>query len=1049
MIFKARVGVAAISLAFAATACTDSDSSDHDRTNDGGDTDVHDAGSDDTSTIADAGSMGNTAEGGSPAESDAGTEMSDDSASGDGADAGPPSGDDLIDSGIESPNEQDDSGSPPTPDDAATTAALQVQDMWILHQANAVLDDGSVVDVLQQLTELAFDDAQDAVAISSNATFRPAPGLAVYLQSLDGEIRSDVSVIGGVIESDDAVMVTFFASAGPGVTLPNTNDMLLFNLPDIAGVEAGMPLVFDYQFVQVLPDPEADATTDLDDPLAVLAARLLAESYQTPATGDPGDPDDLVMTGQAGQVYGAAGISPASASRFSVAGGSDDEKGGLPPKAKPFFDSFNGGFGKCLKALLSPTQRSLKCIKDVMDGQLKGARGTNDLLNGNLGGESPPEPWAPNPPVAECIVNCASANGDPHIYTFDRQHYDLQLVGEFVAARSDQVEVQMRTGPVRDSRRVSFVTAVALGVDGHVIEVPTGAEHPIFVDGETLELPPAGSEPLSLDDIQIWWRTSGIDVWYAGDALMRINRNVSHLDFYLQVQEESSWVGLFGDGDGNANDGLTSRNGEVVETRQTDELYDVFGNSWRVTPEESLFTYDAGESTTTFTDLTFPDEHVSVATLDPAARAHAAAVCQMAGVLEQPSLDECILDYAMTRDIGMIRTAQASLAAKRAHLVDDHSTLDGFVPNDSVIFLGDTSNEPIGGELAVGDGLALIRTDSSGDSMLHAIDTLSGHVRWTVGDVDFRCRPVVVDGLGVAVQLDRSLDEESRPPMVLLSAKDGSELARAEEAPSTGCLRALSADGSIVVQTTRTAVYAYDAANGMQQIWSAEPSDIHWEYAPAVSGHFIVWGRDLGVDDPLTLRSYDPLTGDEVDTLTLVGGDHRQLDLLGNGRLAITANMSADGPIATSVIRVDEDGTFSQVWSTTFDSESETPQPLRLAPLDDLVVGWTTQDAGDVLVAYEAANGDFAWTYRPLRNDPSSGLVEPINFGSAVAFALIEELWLELVDRNGRSAGSIEVAPIDGYLRPQQLTTLPDGRFIVSGRYSADQQGVYVHFVDP
>src|SRR5690606_13085112 len=150
--------------------------------------------------------------------------------------------------------------------------------------------------------------------------------------------------------------------------------------------------------------------------------------------------------------------------------------------------------------------------------------------------------------------------------------------------------------------------------------------------------------------------------------------------------------------------------------RQTDELYDIFGNSWRVTPEESLFTYDAGEATDTFTDLTFPDEHVSVASLDPTTRTHATAVCQIAGVMEQPTLDECTLDYAMTGDIAMIRTAQASLAAKRAHLVDDHSMLDGFVPNDSVIFLGDTSNEPIGGELAVGDGLVLVRTDSSGES---------------------------------------------------------------------------------------------------------------------------------------------------------------------------------------------------------------------------------------------------------------------------------------------------------------------------------------------
>ena len=59
--------------------------------------------------------------------------------------------------------------------------------------------------------------------------------------------------------------------------------------------------------------------------------------------------------------------------------------------------------------------------------------------------------------------------GDPHLTSFDTAHYDVQAVGEFIAAKSttDDFELQVRTAPVPPLRTVSIATAVAMRVAGH------------------------------------------------------------------------------------------------------------------------------------------------------------------------------------------------------------------------------------------------------------------------------------------------------------------------------------------------------------------------------------------------------------------------------------------------------------------------------------------------------------------------------------------------------------------------------------------------------
>ena len=53
--------------------------------------------------------------------------------------------------------------------------------------------------------------------------------------------------------------------------------------------------------------------------------------------------------------------------------------------------------------------------------------------------------------------------------------------------------------------------------------------------------------------------------------------------------------------------GAAGPDGTVLPQPLTsDQLYNVYGNSWRVSQATSLFDYGSGQTTQTFTDLNFP-----------------------------------------------------------------------------------------------------------------------------------------------------------------------------------------------------------------------------------------------------------------------------------------------------------------------------------------------------------------------------------------------------------------------------------------------------------
>jgi len=262
---------------------------------------------------------------------------------------------------------------------------------------------------------------------------------------------------------------------------------------------------------------------------------------------------------------------------------------------------------------------------------------------------------------------CAGVSGEPHVSTFDKVRYDLQAAGEFVAAASadDDLHVQLRLEPVSQTAQVSVVTAAAARLGRYRVTVAAGREAALHVDGR----------PLALDehDNRILEGAGGIVrtgpryslVWPDGTNL-HVDVFRRHLNVWMlpALERDGRLVGLLGnaDGDGGANDFRTRDGRAIASLKDFETRYRVFADSWRVRSEESLFDYEPGQSTETFTRRDFPAREVTAPSLDAAARTRAEALCRAAGVTAQEALDECVFDVALTGDETYVESALSQQA---------------------------------------------------------------------------------------------------------------------------------------------------------------------------------------------------------------------------------------------------------------------------------------------------------------------------------------------------------------------------------------------------
>ena len=287
-----------------------------------------------------------------------------------------------------------------------------------------------------------------------------------------------------------------------------------------------------------------------------------------------------------------------------------------------------------------------------------------------------PDSSSPSPISDPCISGCgdepaknkswwAAVFGDPHFRTADGVYYNMQGVGEFDALTTDpgDLTVQLRDQPMNDSRYIAMTTAVAMSVNGDRLEVNSPAPGRLSLSLTGGQVPDFGSFTLP-HGARVTHLDHSLTVTLADGTQIAITPNPRGLDVTadLAATRRGHVHGLYGPFNGSTGD-LLGRDGSRYSTDDLadyDTLYGKYIRSWRVSASESLFTYAAGQSTSTFTDLTFPDRNPPA----PTARAQALAeqICRQAD-LPAGVLPGCVMDVAVTGDAGFASSAASGTGA--------------------------------------------------------------------------------------------------------------------------------------------------------------------------------------------------------------------------------------------------------------------------------------------------------------------------------------------------------------------------------------------------
>lgn len=282
----------------------------------------------------------------------------------------------------------------------------------------------------------------------------------------------------------------------------------------------------------------------------------------------------------------------------------------------------------------------------------------------------------------------AVSTADPHLTSFDRVSYSFMAVGEFVATKStaNNFQVQVRQSPYPNSTQVSVNTGIAVQAGNDRICVYPNPNR-LFINGQSV--------PLTFTQRAL---SGGGSIEYAGNRVKVINGSGdlveirllgNDLDYYITPTQihKGKLSGLFGNYDNNATNDLMLADGKTVANSYA-SLYPAFSNSWRIKQAESMFVYDAGKTTESYTDLNYPRSEIQ---LTAAQRTEAEQICRQAGVTEPAALQGCIVDIAMTGNRGFAERAKQNEIFSNAKSVLSVSNF-GQYRNEFLLGSGTTIN---------------------------------------------------------------------------------------------------------------------------------------------------------------------------------------------------------------------------------------------------------------------------------------------------------------------------------------------------------------------
>lgn len=709
-----------------------------------------------------------------------------------------------------------------------------MQDTWVYERVRAVTSEG-MVDVSEELLTGLTLVEEDAVDLIEGVTFVPLTD-PVWVARPDGTAREDLDVVGGVVRTSEGERLQIIAT--PLQTRSITaEDRILMDMSHL-GLDAGTPLVVEFAFGQGLPMDGDDASIGSAELLSQRMGQERFSWYSEEFEGEnePGIltvfgsvPDDSVISDAAfsGEAQIRTGLyQPNSAEIITIDGGGG--VGGVPAKALPALAPL-AKLGKCVG---SP----LKCLSKYFKGMKNGAEESLDNIF---------EKNDPSPPSKPCLGPCGSGSGEPHMLTFDQHRYDMQLVGEFTMAHSSDFTVQMRTSPARSSTSVSMITAVAIQAGEKRFTVDTAREELLWQDGSPVGSGSVTERPyqISFDDGEL--SESGGQITISGPNGARaivLLAGSNHVNVIVDPGSATGWTGLLGSPDSDVDNDLMTPDGAVVSpTAGVEELYGTFAESWRITDEESLFDYRSGESTSTYTDLDFPAEHLTVDDLDPDQVALGRILCRMAGAVVDVDIEDCAFDYAVTGDIDFVNSFALGAATRGALPEGWITDITGTTPNNFTAIADEPRDQ------------VLIRSrveDEEGTHMnVTALDLASGEENWTTSVGNDACLGVN-DVEEIVISSEYPEDGQT---IEILNPKDGSSISKSQTELGA-CTTALSVGEKVLIRSGST-LAAFD---GDGSLFQTEIDGVTG--GPVLSGDGQVWLTRNGEDEGFAV-TVDPQTG--------------------------------------------------------------------------------------------------------------------------------------------------------------------------------------------
>jgi hypothetical protein len=291
-----------------------------------------------------------------------------------------------------------------------------------------------------------------------------------------------------------------------------------------------------------------------------------------------------------------------------------------------------------------------------------------------------------NLPYSE--VHIGKTYGDPHIQTFDGYKYSFQTVGEYTLCTNKKGNFEIQTRQEATGPSVSLNTATAMNVNGDTVCIYSKnhpdqfTNEPIRVNGEVFEinnssllLKRGGLIKVNGKRITIIWPTGE-------EVLVKLTNNGSiNVVPKVYTSNNGEYFGLLGNANGNPSDDLVSFGGNLfspntpfydvydiisgskikkrvikAEKNYKTKLIKKFGDTWRITNNNSLFLYKPYENTLTYTNYFFPAEQFSLAEADKDEVKKARRECQKAGV-GGDEMEGCISDIITTKDISFANEA--------------------------------------------------------------------------------------------------------------------------------------------------------------------------------------------------------------------------------------------------------------------------------------------------------------------------------------------------------------------------------------------------------